>query len=657
MFARRSLLLLVVVATVWSPVARSAELSAERKEKLMWLDQSLQKVVTLYREKKTDEVKTLVGEIDSALSAYQVANEGDATLEPVLAPFRARLAAARKLAEHSPLQVASITPLAKPAAAPVPKPGTNTPPPAVPTPTPSATRPRPGVRPMPNANGEVSFTKEVVPILVAKCGGCHVRGSRGDFSMANYAALMAGTGGTLTVIKPGKGETSILVEKMASGEMPPGGDKVSTPELALISKWIDQGAKYDSQDPSTSLMQFGPDGTVGAMPGAAPLARAAGNEKVLFMRDVAPLLITACFDCHGNLGGNNNSGNFGMSTFTDLMRGGQDGPVVTPGNAEGSVLVKMLRGTAKGLQMEARPRMPRNGQPFDDTRMSVITTWINDGAKFDGEDPQMSIDLAYRIAQAKLATHEELTASRMVLAKKNWATANPDSPAEVIEMTDFLLIGDLGPVRMQEVQKVLQTERTKFAAAFKLPTDKPLLKGRLTVNVFDKSFEHKEYSRVVELRELATGVSAHWGFNYIDAYACVTASKDSADTIAPLLAEVMIGAYLDSLGSEMPRWFAIGTTRNIVSKLHAKSDITKQWEDNLAPAMASPLKAESILNTKNPDSNISAISQAFVKDLMRSPTWAPLMATIAKGGRFDGAFSQAYKGPALPIMVQWLGKR
>jgi len=652
MFARRSLLLLVVAAACWSPALRSAELAADKKEKLVAIDASLQKAVQLYREKKFDDLKKLVGEIDISISSFQVANEGDAAVEPILAPFKARLHAARKLAEHGPLQVATaVKPRpagtgAKPGAMPA---GTT------PAPTTAAAPAGQAVKPLALAAGEVSFTREVLPTLVKKCGNCHVTGTRGDFNMGNFNALLAGTGGTLAVIKPGKGATSTLVEKITNGEMPPnGGNPVTDAELAAMIKWIDQGAKYDSNDQATSFMLFQPDGSY-IVPGTAPIARAGANDKILFMRDVAPILVNECFDCHGATGGNNNSGNFGMATFQALMRGGQDGPVVIAGNPDGSVLVQMLKGTAKDLQMNTRRRMPQNGTPWDENKMTIITNWIRDGAKFDGEDQTMSIELAYRIALAKAATHEELTAQRMTLAKKNWATANPDSPAEAIEMTDFLLMGDLGPVRMQEVQKVVEAERNKIVQALKITGDKPLLKGRLTINFFDKSFEHKEYSRVNEQRELSNGIAAHWFFNYIDAYACITASKDSAEAMAPLIAEMIIGAYIDSCGPEAPKWFTIGTARNIASKLHTKSDITKKWEDDLAAVGV--VSADGILKTKNPDAGIAALSQDFVKGLARSPAWNTFLGNILKGTRFDGAFRQAYGSDPLPMMQKWANRQ
>jgi len=54
------------------------------------------------------------------------------------------------------------------------------------------------------------------------------------------------------------------------------------------------------------------------------------------------------------------------------------GPVVTPGNGEGSVIIKKLAGTAGfGSQM------PFGGQPLPDSTINKISLWITQGALND----------------------------------------------------------------------------------------------------------------------------------------------------------------------------------------------------------------------------------------------------------------------------------
>lgn len=101
------------------------------------------------------------------------------------------------------------------------------------------------------AEKEVSFSKDVMPVLTQNCLHCHTVGAEGQvasgLSMESYADLMKGTK-LGPVIQPGQSYAStlqILVEHKAdqSLNMPKGGIKLSTDQIELIGKWIDQGAK------------------------------------------------------------------------------------------------------------------------------------------------------------------------------------------------------------------------------------------------------------------------------------------------------------------------------------------------------------------------------------------------------------------------------
>lgn len=96
----------------------------------------------------------------------------------------------------------------------------------------------------------VSFVKHVAPIIVAKCGKCHVANSRGQYGIASYEALMASDS-----ITPNDPADSSFIEIIESGEMPKGGLKVSDKELGTLKKWIAQGAKYDGADKTKALME------------------------------------------------------------------------------------------------------------------------------------------------------------------------------------------------------------------------------------------------------------------------------------------------------------------------------------------------------------------------------------------------------------------
>jgi hypothetical protein len=89
---------------------------------------------------------------------------------------------------------------------------------------------------------EISFSGQVLPIFEARCQRCHGTGrAEAGLNLATHAGVMAGAGYGPVVI-PGSAETSILVQVISSGDMPPGGRPLDDYKIQTISGWIDAGA-------------------------------------------------------------------------------------------------------------------------------------------------------------------------------------------------------------------------------------------------------------------------------------------------------------------------------------------------------------------------------------------------------------------------------
>src|SRR5206468_8833744 len=81
--------------------------------------------------------------------------------------------------------------------------------------------------------------------------------------------------------------------------------------------------------------------------GGLPAAARAGS---LFAERVAPLLRQRCLSCHD---GHKKRGGLDLSTRRALLEGGDNGPVLVPGDPGQSPLLRAVSG--------ARPEMPRQG--------------------------------------------------------------------------------------------------------------------------------------------------------------------------------------------------------------------------------------------------------------------------------------------------------
>lgn len=103
---------------------------------------------------------------------------------------------------------------------------------------------------------QVSFTKNVAPILMQRCGKCHVQGAKGGFSSASFAAIKKGSkkGQVLTVGEPANSSLFTMVE---SGKMPPRSrNPIPKQEIQTLKDWIAQGAKYDGANENDNLVKL-----------------------------------------------------------------------------------------------------------------------------------------------------------------------------------------------------------------------------------------------------------------------------------------------------------------------------------------------------------------------------------------------------------------
>ncbi|MEZ6073994.1 MAG: c-type cytochrome domain-containing protein [Pirellulales bacterium] len=212
-----------------------------------------------------------------------------------------------------------------------------------------------------------SFVRDVVPVLVRRCRSCHVNKASGELSLANYADLTRG-GKNGPVLVPGSAAESRLVDVLNSGEMPAQGS-IEPEEIAAIARWVDAGARFDGDDPATSIVallgsQPRPPqdiaSTANAAGGLPAARRPSGDETVSFVRDLAPVLREQCDECHGR---ERNSADLRLDTFAALLSGGQSGVLINPGSGGDSLLVKRLRGDVDTQMPLDRPRWTRRRSP------------------------------------------------------------------------------------------------------------------------------------------------------------------------------------------------------------------------------------------------------------------------------------------------------
>jgi len=92
-----------------------------------------------------------------------------------------------------------------------------------------------------------------------------------------------------------------------------------------------------------------------------------------FEKHIRPLLIDQCMDCHG---ADLAESGLRMDSRAGLLRGGERGPAIVPGEAEESLLIRAVR-HSETLQMPPK-------QKLSTAQIAVLAQWIADGAAWPG---------------------------------------------------------------------------------------------------------------------------------------------------------------------------------------------------------------------------------------------------------------------------------
>jgi hypothetical protein len=115
-----------------------------------------------------------------------------------------------------------------------------------------------------------------------------------------------------------------------------------------------------------------------AAPTCALIASAAfgraDESPTSFANDIAPILVEQCLACHN---ARTAKGRFSLETYQALMKGGESGPAIAPGDGDFSNLVQLVESGD----------MPKEGDPLQPEKIAALKRWIAEGAKLDEGKP------------------------------------------------------------------------------------------------------------------------------------------------------------------------------------------------------------------------------------------------------------------------------
>ncbi len=516
-----------------------------------------------------------------------------------------------------------------------------------------------------------SFVREVAPILVQRCGACHIQEARGEFSVANFALLARGTPAG-AVVFPGDLVASRLIESIETGDMPRGDQQVSPAELQTLKDWVMTGARFDGPSPLVPMVAMAASaaaannaatngaaaggtprrGAGGAMAGGAGTAMT-GNQPaggspagtVSFAKDIAPILLQHCSGCH--IDANMVRGGLRLDTFAQLLRGGDGGTIVEAGDPDGSSLIRRLRG-------EDEPRMPAGRAALSEQQISLIAKWIEEGVSLDAANPDQPLRRMATEAWASAADDQQLTARRHELARQNMSLAGVGI-SEVFELEDkrFLVLGNTNQATAEKVLEAAQ----KISKRLQSKLDVESMRGRTTIFVMPRRYDYSEFAKMVEQRSIPNSWQAHWRSDAGDAYLVVLgAASDQVEDFETRLTAPLASLAVATLGRDVPTWFAEGIGRNesVAARGRHGGEELAQWNAAVPAAARAMTNGAQVSSGELAPEQVEAIGYGAVAAMQQAQRrqLTALLKNLGKGP-FESVFAEAFGRTPTEYLEQW----
>jgi len=112
---------------------------------------------------------------------------------------------------------------------------------------------------------------------------------------------------------------------------------------------------------------------------AAPAPKLTSAQADFFEKKVRPVLVKDCYKCHSAEGGRIKGG-LRVDTRDGLLRGGESGPAIVPGNPDRSLLIRAIRYRERDLQM------PPDDKKLPASQIADLEAWVRMGAPDPRED-------------------------------------------------------------------------------------------------------------------------------------------------------------------------------------------------------------------------------------------------------------------------------
>lgn len=222
------------------------------------------------------------------------------------------------------------------------------------------------------------------------------------------------------------------------------------------------------------------------------------DQLAFFEKKVRPVLVSRCYACHS--ASTKPAGGLRVDDRNGLLRGGDSGPGVVPGDSDKSTILQRVR------HIDPKRRMPKEGALLTEGEIADLTTWIKDGVAWPREAIPSSIGRTR-------PSYEKLKVSHWAWQKLTKpavpAIANTTWPAGDI---DRFILAKLQENRLEPVadaDPVTLIRRVTFDLTGLPPSPSE-------INAFVKDRSPGAYARLVDRLLQSPGFGERWGRHWLD---------------------------------------------------------------------------------------------------------------------------------------------
>jgi hypothetical protein len=107
------------------------------------------------------------------------------------------------------------------------------------------------------------------------------------------------------------------------------------------------------------------------------------QQLEFFEKNIRPIFVNNCYGCHS--ADTKVSGKLRVDDYNGLLRGGQSGPAVVPGDPDKSLLIRRVSNP------DPKRRMPKEGEALSSAQIADLVAWVKDGAAWPVDKASVSV--------------------------------------------------------------------------------------------------------------------------------------------------------------------------------------------------------------------------------------------------------------------------